>query len=294
MAQPLLQTYIPSLALYGRGKVRDTYDLNDKLLIVATDRISAFDSILPTGIPGKGEVLTQMSAFWFRRTAGIQENHMITADFAEFPEDLKPFEDQLAGRSMLVKKAQRIDIECVVRGYLAGSGWAEYKRSQTICGIKLPAGLRESEKLPEPIFTPSTKAESGHDMNISIEEMGELVGPVWPRELRDKSLRVYATAERYARAKGIIIADTKVEYGLLDGKVILIDELLTPDSSRFWDTASYEPGRSQPSLDKQYVRDWLEASGWDKEPPAPPLPEDVVQKTSEKYWEAYRRLTSGE
>lgn len=290
MAQALLQTDIPSLKLFGRGKVRDTYDLGDNVLIVATDRISAFDSVLPTGIPGKGEVLTQMSAFWFRKTAGIQPNHMLTANFDEFPEQLQPFAEQLAGRSMLVKKAKRIDIECVVRGYLAGSGWAEYRREGTICGISLPPGLQESEKLPEPIFTPATKAESGHDVNIGMEEMQDLVGAELAAELREKTLAIYAEAERYARSKGIIIADTKMEYGLLDGQVILIDELLTPDSSRFWDVASYAAGRSQPSLDKQFVRDWLEASGWDKEPPAPPLPDDVVQKTAGKYWEAYRRL----
>jgi phosphoribosylaminoimidazole-succinocarboxamide synthase len=294
MPATLLTTNIPTLKLYGRGKVRDTYDMGDKLLFITTDRISAFDSILPTGIPGKGEVLNQMSAFWFRKTEHIIPNHMITADIEEYPEELKQYRDQIQGRSMIVKKAQRIDMECIVRGYLAGSGWAEYQKSGTICSMKLPAGLRESEKLPQPIFTPSTKAESGHDINISYGEMAGVVGQDLALELRDKTLAVYNFAESYARSKGIIIADTKMEFGILDGKVIIIDELLTPDSSRFWDVSSYEVGRSQPSLDKQFVRDWLEQSGWDKEPPAPPLPEDIAEKTAEKYWEAYRRLTSGD
>jgi phosphoribosylaminoimidazole-succinocarboxamide synthase len=292
--QPVQQTDFP-LPLFGRGKVRETYDLGDKLLIVASDRISAYDSILPTGIPNKGAVLTTLSAFWLDLTRDIAPNHMISTNPDDFPFDWRswPYEqqEQLFGRSMLVRKAERIDIECVVRGYLAGSGWAEYKKSGAVTGIPLSQGLRESEKLPEPIFTPAIKAASGHDENIPFEKMSELVGSDLASRLRAMTLAVYRAASEYALGRGIIIADTKFEFGLLDGEPIIIDEMLTPDSSRFWEASSYRPGEAQASLDKQYVRDWLTQSGWDREPPAPPLPDDVAQKTSEKYLEAYKRLT---
>jgi len=290
----VLQTALP-LPLFGRGKVRDTYDLGDKLLIVATDRISAFDSILPTGIPHKGEVLTQLSAFWFRLTSGVMPNHMLSTEPEEYPFDWRGWPEeqraQLRGRSMLVRKAERIDIECVARGYLAGSGWAEYRKSGTVTGIPLPPALRESEELPEPIFTPAIKAATGHDENIPFERMCDLVGVELAGRLREATLRIYGTASQYARTRGIIIADTKLEFGLFDGELIVIDEMLTPDSSRFWEADRYRVGESQVSLDKQYVRDWLTNSGWNREPPAPPLPDDVAQKTSEKYLEAYSRLT---
>lgn len=289
----VLQTDFP-LPLFGKGKVRDTYDLGDKLLIVATDRISAFDSVLPTGIPGKGQVLTALSAFWFGLTADVAPNHMISIDPNDFPFDWRSWpqdqQDALQGRSMLVKKAKRIDIECVARGYLAGSGWAEYKQTGTVTGIRLPAGLRESEQLPEPIFTPATKAETGHDENIPFEYMCDLIGANVATQLRDATLRIYRKAADYARTRGIIIADTKLEFGTLDGQLIVIDEMLTPDSSRFWEVDKYRVGESQVSLDKQYVRDWLLDSGWDREPPAPALPDEVAQKTAEKYQEAYDRL----
>jgi len=289
----ILQTNFP-LPIFGKGKVRDTYDLGDKLLIVATDRISAFDSVLPTGIPGKGQVLTALSAFWFGLTADVAPNHMISTDPNDFPFDWRSWpqdqQDALQGRSMLVKKAKRIDIECVARGYLAGSGWAEYKQSGTVTRIPLPAGLRESEQLPEPIFTPATKAETGHDENIPFEYMSDLVGANVATQLRDVTLRIYHKAAEYALTRDIIIADTKLEFGTLDGQLIVIDELLTPDSSRFWEVDKYRVGESQVSLDKQYVRDWLLASGWDREPPAPALPDDIALKTAEKYREAYARL----
>lgn len=292
--QPVLETGFP-LPLFGRGKVRDTYDLGDNLLIVATDRISAYDSILPTGIPYKGAVLTALSAFWLEMTASVVPNHMISTNPSDFPFDwtLWPAEQQaqLWGRSMLVKKAKRIDIECVARGYLAGSGWAEYREKGSVVGIPLPAGLRESAQLPEPIFTPATKAESGHDENISFERMSALVGEERAANIRDATLRLYTLASDYARTRGIIIADTKLEFGLLGGELIVIDEMLTPDSSRFWEAAKYSVGQAQESLDKQYVRDWLTTSGWNREPPAPALPEEVARKTSEKYLEAYSRLT---
>mgnify|MGYP005840651587 CR=1 FL=1 len=290
----LTETNLPGQKLFGRGKVRDTYDLGDRLLIVATDRISAFDVVLPNGIPGKGAVLNQLSAYWFRRTGSVVRNHFLTDDVSEFPAALHQFADQLAGRAMMVVKAQRLDVECVVRGYLAGSGWAEYKRNGTVCGLRLPEGLRQSDKLPEPIFTPATKEESGHDRNIDFAEFAQLLGADVAERLRETSIAIYRLAEKEAREKGIIIADTKFEFGLLDGQPILIDEMLTPDSSRFWPADSYEPGSPPPSFDKQYVRDWLEASGWNKEPPAPRLPDDVVQRTGEKYREAYRRLTGQE
>jgi len=291
---PVLQTDFP-LPLFGRGKVRDTYDLGDKLLIVATDRISAFDSVLPTGVPHKGHVLTALSAFWFGMTTEIMPNHLISIDPGDFPFDWRSWpqeqQDELRGRSMLVKKAQRIDIECVARGYLAGSGWAEYKKMGTVTAIPLPEGLQESQQLPEPIFTPATKAETGHDENISFEQMCSLVGQDVSEKLRDATLRIYSAAAEYARTRGIIIADTKLEFGMLDGQLIVIDEMLTPDSSRFWEVDKYRVGESQVSLDKQYVRDWLVESGWDREPPAPPLPDEVANKTAEKYLEAYSRLT---
>ncbi|MHB1004313.1 MAG: phosphoribosylaminoimidazolesuccinocarboxamide synthase [Chloroflexota bacterium] len=295
MGQRLLtEADLQGQTLFGRGKVRDTYDLGDRLLIVATDRISAFDVVLPNGIPGKGAVLNQLSAFWFRETASVVPNHFLTDSAEEYPASLHPFADQIVGRSMLVRKARRLDVECIVRGYLAGSGWAEYKQSGTVCGQTLPGGLRQADKLPEAIFTPSTKAESGHDRNISVEELANLIGRDLADQMARASLAIYKRAEQLARTKGIIIADTKFEYGLVDGKLILIDEALTPDSSRFWPAESYRSGGSPPSFDKQYVRDWLESIGWNKEPPAPRLPEEVAARTGEKYREAFRALTGRE
>ncbi|MCJ7491990.1 MAG: phosphoribosylaminoimidazolesuccinocarboxamide synthase [Dehalococcoidia bacterium] len=290
----LLETNLPGL--YARGKVRDTYDLGGgRLLIVATDRISAFDVVLPQGVPDKGAVLTQLSAFWFEKTADVMPNHFLrlisNCDNADLP---FPCSHEIAGRSMVVKKAKRVDIECVARGYLSGSGWVEYQQTGSICGIPLPKGLRESDKLPEPIFTPSTKAASGHDLNIGFAEVADLVGPETAKQVRDATLAIYRFAAEYALERGIIIADTKMELGWHDGKLILIDELLTPDSSRFWDAATDEPGTSQPSFDKQPVRDWLIASGWNREPPPPDLPDQVVADTSERYREAFRRLTGHE
>ena len=290
----VLETNLPGLPWARRGKVRDVYDLGSNLLIVATDRISAFDVVLPNGIPAKGAVLTQLSAYWFSQTTHLLPNHLIAADPARFPTELRAIAEELEGRAMLVKKADRIDVECVVRGYLAGSAWAEYVESGTVCGHRLPTGLQESERLPEPIFTPATKADTGHDENISRERLASLIGESLASQLEEKSLAVYRYAESVARAKGIIIADTKMEFGFLDGELILIDELLTPDSSRFWAADEYQVGRSQPSFDKQFVRDWLTASGWNKEPPPPTLPEDIVAKTSEKYLEAYKRITGRE
>ena len=293
----LIETHLPNL--YARGKVRDTYDLGDRLLMVATDRISAFDVVLPNGIPDKGAVLTQLSAFWFEQTASVVPSHFIRLSDGT-PADGLPFElpPEFIGRSMIVRKARRVDIECVVRGYLSGSGWAEYKESQSVCGIRLPPGLRESDELPEPVFTPATKAESGHDINVSYEQVIEMVGPKAASVLRLRSLALYKYAAQYARQRGIIIADTKFEFGWaeVDGQeeLIVIDEVLTPDSSRFWDAATYEPGKSQPSFDKQPVRDWLIASGWNREPPPPDLPDQVVTDTSERYREAFRRLTGHE
>jgi phosphoribosylaminoimidazole-succinocarboxamide synthase len=275
-----------------RGKVRDVYDLGQQLLIVATDRISAFDCVMPNGIPDKGKILTAISLFWFEKFAGEFENHLIAADVGDYPASLKPHRDQIAGRSMLVKKASVIPIECVARGYLAGSGWKEYQKSQTVCGIKLPGGLRQCEKLPSPIFTPATKEESGHDINISFEESAERVGQSIMAELRKRTLDLYSRAAEYAGARGVIIADTKFEFGRMgDGKLILIDEVLTPDSSRFWPASEYAPGRDQASFDKQYVRNYLEGLDWNKQPPAPALPEDVVAGTRRRYVEAYKMLT---
>lgn len=279
------------LPVFRRGKVRETYDLGDRLLMVATDRISAYDSILPNGIPDKGLVLTQLSGFWFDRTAGLVPNHLITTDLPDLPEITPDQREKLEGRTMVVRKAERIDIECVARGYIVGSAWSEYQRRGTVCGQTLPAGLAESDKLPEPIFTPAAKSDTGHDENISFERMAELVGEDLAAALRDLTLNIYRAAEEYARTRGLIIADTKFEFGLIDGEVIIIDEMLTPDSSRFWDAALYQPGQSQPSFDKQSVRDWLTASGWNQEPPAPELPEEIVAQTAATYREAYERIT---
>ncbi len=286
-----LKVELPPFELLGRGKVREIYAVENSLLIVATDRLSAFDFILGSGISHKGKVLTQMSLFWFQMMREIVPNHLITARISEYPEALLPYSALLEGRSMLVKKAKPFPVECVARGYLAGSGWREYQQTQSICGIPLPAGLRESSQLPEPVFTPATKAASGHDENISLESMSGMVGTETARCLREYTLRVYQRASSHAAARGIIIADTKLEFGLHEGDIILIDEVLTPDSSRFWPAADYAPGRPQESFDKQFVRDYLEQSGWNKQPPAPSLPDWVVKATSEKYIEAYERLT---
>jgi phosphoribosylaminoimidazole-succinocarboxamide synthase len=276
--------------LLFRGKVRDIYDLGDRLLLVATDRISAFDAILPTPIPDKGAVLTRLSAFWFQKLADVVPNHFVSVDPATYPPPLAAQADLLNGRSMLVRKAKRLDVECVVRGYLAGTAWNEYRKSGTVCGQRLPAGLQQSERLDPPIFTPATKAATGHDQNIGVDEMAGLVGRELTDEIARFSLQLYDLAHAYSLGRGLILADTKLEFGLIDGQLILIDELLTPDSSRFWDSERYDVGRSQPSFDKQFVRDWLELSGWDKQSPAPALPPDVVEGTRQKYREAYRRL----
>ncbi|MGZ3584534.1 MAG: phosphoribosylaminoimidazolesuccinocarboxamide synthase [Ktedonobacterales bacterium] len=286
----LLHTELP-LPRFGTGKVRDTYDLGERLLMVTTDRLSAFDCMLPNGIPGKGEVLTRLSAFWFDRTKEIVPNHLISTDVADLPEAVQPQRQQLARRFMIVRKAKRIDFECVVRGYLAGSGWQEYQQSGMVGGIALPGGLRLADKLDEPIFTPARKNDEGHDENISLEEMKNVVGEDLGQALADTSIAVYRAAASYALDRGIIIADTKMEFGLLDNSLLLIDELLTPDSSRFWAVGDYAPGGSPPSFDKQYVRDWLERSGWNKQPPAPELPPEVVAGTSARYREALEWLT---
>jgi phosphoribosylaminoimidazole-succinocarboxamide synthase len=287
----ILNTELPGIEKHAQGKVRDVYQVDGRLLIVATDRISAFDYILPTGIPDKGKVLTQLSIFWFDFLRDVTPTHFLTANVGEYPAALQQFHEQLEGRSMLVKRAQMVEIECVARGYLAGSGWKEYKAQGTVCGIPLPAGLRESDRLPAPIFTPSTKAQSGHDENISFEAMCALVGADLGARLRDLTLRIYSRAAAYAEAKGVIIADTKFEFGFVDGELVLGDEVLTPDSSRFWPADSYRPGGPQFSYDKQYVRDYLESIQWNKKPPAPPLPNEVAGKTSEKYRQAYLVLT---
>jgi phosphoribosylaminoimidazole-succinocarboxamide synthase len=290
MTDAILQTDLPFPV--RRGKVRDVYDLGEALLIVATDRISAFDVVMPDGIPQKGKILTAISNFWFRRFERQVENHLIETDVEKFPPKLFEAAEQLRGRSMYVKKTRVVPIECVARGYLAGSGWKEYQKSQTVCGIKLPPGLRLSDKLPVPIFTPATKEESGHDVNITYEQMIERVGAGLADELRERTLRIYTQAADYAASRGVIIADTKFEFGQLpDGRTILIDELLTPDSSRFWPADAYQPGKEQPSFDKQYVRNWLETQAWDKSPPAPRLPDDVIDGTRRRYLEAYEKLT---
>ena len=292
-SETVLQLNLPGVKKLKSGKVREVFDLGDRLLFVASDRLSAFDVIMPNGIPRKGEVLTQISYFWFAQTESFQPNHLISRANEPLPENLRPFADRLARRSMIVKKCRPLAIECVVRGYLAGSGWKEYRKSQTVCGIKLPAGLKESSELPDPIFTPSTKAEAGHDENISFEQAKKIAGGDLAEQARAASLKIYNFARDYARKRGIIIADTKFEFGLENGKLILIDEVLTPDSSRFWPADDYKPSRSQASFDKQFVRDYLETLDWDKTPPGPKLPEDVVAKTTAKYLEAYERLTGG-
>ena len=289
-SDPLLQLELPGIRKLKSGKVREIFDLGDRLLLVATDRISAFDCIMPNGIPRKGEVLTQISHFWFERCASQIPNHLLARAGDPLPPELQPHAERLARRSMIVKKSQPLAIECVVRGYLAGSGWKEYRQSRTVCGIPLPAGLQESSELPEPIFTPATKAETGHDENIPFAEAARIVGADLAEQARKASLHIYSAARAYARERGIIIADTKFEFGLYDGKLILIDEVLTPDSSRFWPAAEYQPGRSQPSFDKQFVRDYLETLTWDKTPPAPALPPEVVLRTQGKFLEAYERL----
>lgn len=290
---PLLTTNIPQLRLCNRGKVRDVYEINNTLLIIATDRISAFDVVLPSGIPYKGQVLTGLSEFWFTYTSSLMENHLITTHLEQMNNPVvAQHKDILTGRSMLVKKVKVVPIECVVRGYLAGSGWKEYQQTQSICGIKLPAGLKESDRLPEPIFTPSTKAIVGHDVNITFSEAIDMVGKKLAEELREKSMKVYLKARDYAIDRGIIICDTKFEWGITDdNKTILIDEALTPDSSRFWPRDGYKPGKPQHSYDKQFIRDYLESIHWDKKPPAPVLPPEIIQKTSEKYLNAYKALT---
>jgi phosphoribosylaminoimidazole-succinocarboxamide synthase len=289
--QPLLQLDLPGVRKLKSGKVREVFDLGDCLLFVATDRISAFDVIMPNGIPRKGEVLTQISYFWFAQTQAFQPNHLLSRGDDPLPTSLQPYAAQLARRTMIVKKARPLAIECVVRGYLAGSGWKEYRERQTVCGIKLPPGLLESSELPAPIFTPATKAETGHDENIPFSRAAEIVGKDIAGQAQAASLKLYRFASDYARRRGIIIADTKFEFGLLDGKLILIDEALTPDSSRFWPADQYQPGKAQPSFDKQFVRDYLETLDWNKTPPGPTLPPDVVAKTQAKYMEAYERLT---
>jgi phosphoribosylaminoimidazole-succinocarboxamide synthase len=283
------QTDFPGLTLRGRGKVRDIYDLGDQLLIVATDRLSAFDVVLPTPIPDKGRVLTQLSLFWFEKLASIVPHHVISA--ANFGGALAPYADALEGRAMLVRRTEPLPIECVVRGYIVGSGWKDYQKTGAICGIPLSKGLRESDKLPQPIFTPSTKATTGHDENISFEQTVDTIGLPLAQKLRDTSIELYSRAAEYAAERGIIIADTKFEFGTLNGELIWIDEALTPDSSRFWPASQYQPGVTQQSFDKQYVRDYLERIGWNKQPPGPALPPDVVAATAEKYREAYQRIT---
>jgi phosphoribosylaminoimidazole-succinocarboxamide synthase len=288
----LLQTDIPVIPLLARGKVRDVYALDaSRLLFVATDRISAFDYILASGIPDKGRVLTQLSLFWFDFLADLTPNHLLTANVDEYPAALQPYRDQLEGRSMIVRRARMVDVECVARGYLCGSGWKEYKASQSVCGIPLPPGLQDGSELPEPIFTPATKAQSGHDENISFERMCEITGPDLADELRRRTLAIYNKARTYAATRGILLADTKFEFGFVDDELVLGDEVLTPDSSRFWPLDTWKPGGAQISYDKQYVRNYLEAIAWNKQPPAPALPPEVAEETSNKYKEAYRILT---
>ena len=291
----LLRTDYPELELHASGKVRDVYNLDqDRLLFVATDRLSAFDYILATGIPNKGRILTQISLFWFDFLKDIVPNHVVTADVNRYPAAIRKHADELRGRSMVVMRAEMCPVECVARGYLSGSGWKEYQETGTVCGIKLPPGLKESDQLPEPLFTPATKASTGHDINISFEEMCKLVDPELSRQLRDVTLRIYKKAADYARQRGIIIADTKFEFGQTAQGITLADEVLTPDSSRFWPADTYQPGKAQDSYDKQYVRDYLEEIRWNKQPPAPALPQEVARRTSEKYLGAYRQLTGRE
>ncbi len=289
--QVLLKTEFKDLPLFRRGKVRDVYDLGDKLLIVSTDRISCFDVVLPSGVPDKGRVLTSISVFWFDFIKDLTGHHLITTDVNQYPPLLEKYKSELAGRSMLVFKTRPLPVECVVRGYLSGSGWKEYKQKQSVCGISLPVGLKESEKLPEVIFTPTTKADVGHDQNIDQKEVERLVGVELAVRLKEMSIAIYGRAADYALKQGIIIADTKFEFGIYNDKLIIIDEVLTPDSSRFWPLDQYQPGHPQPSFDKQFVRDYLETLSWDKTPPAPALPESIIKITSDKYLEAYRKLT---
>ncbi|WP_297213582.1 MULTISPECIES: phosphoribosylaminoimidazolesuccinocarboxamide synthase [Thermodesulfovibrio] len=288
----VLKTNLEGVKFLRSGKVRDIYEIEDYLLIIATDRVSAFDVVLPNGIPGKGRVLTQISLFWFNQVKDLVENHIVTANVDEFPEPLRKYREILEGRSMLVKKAKPLPVECIVRGYITGSGWKDYQKTGNVCGIKLPEGLLESQKLPEPIYTPSTKAEEGHDINISFEETIEILGEETANRVKELTLSIYKRASEIAEKKGIIIADTKMEFGFFDGKLILIDELLTPDSSRFWSMKDYAPGKPQDSYDKQIVRDYLLSIKWDKKPPAPTLPEDIVKKTAERYEEIFKILTS--
>jgi len=291
----LLSTNLGSLPLLGRGKVRDLYAVGDALLLVATDRISAFDHVLATGIPGKGKILTQISLFWFHHLADLAPNHLISADIAEFPAELQPFRDQLEGRSMLVRRAQMFPVECVARGFLAGSGWKEYKAGHTVCGIPLPEGLLDGSRLPQPLFTPATKSPDGqHDENISFAATESIVGADTAAELRRLTLAIYRKAAAHAESCGLILADTKFEFGTVAGKIVLADEALTPDSSRFWEAAAWRPGGAQPSFDKQFVRDYLERIQWNKQAPAPALPQEVVERTLSKYQEAFRRLTGTE
>ncbi len=287
----ILQTNLAGVERHAQGKVRDVYSAGDRLVFVATDRISAFDYILATGIPDKGRVLTQLSIFWFDFLRDVTPTHFLTSDVSQYPAPFPEFRDQLEGRSMLVKRANMIEIECVARGYISGSGWKEYQQNGTVCGIKLPAGLRESDKLPEPIFTPATKAQTGHDENVSFEHVVGLIGEDLAKRLRDLTLEIYSRAARYAETKGIIIADTKFEFGFVGDQLVLGDEVLTPDSSRFWPADTYKAGGAQFSFDKQYVRDYLESIRWNKQPPAPALPEEVAAKTGEKYRQAYRVIT---
>ncbi|MGB8355239.1 MAG: phosphoribosylaminoimidazolesuccinocarboxamide synthase [Chthoniobacteraceae bacterium] len=289
----ILTCDLPGIPKVRTGKVREIFDLGDSLLFVTTDRISAFDCILPVPIPAKGAVLNQLSAFWFEKFDFVQ-NHLLAIDFADYPESLKPFEAQLSGRSMIVKKAQPLAVECVVRGYLVGSGWKDYQKTGKVCGHALPAGLQQAERLPQTLFTPSTKADVGHDENIDWDACVRIVGEDVATQIRDLSIRIYEAGRSYAAERGIIVADTKFEFGLLDGKVILIDECLTPDSSRFWPADEYAVGSNPPSFDKQFVRDYLETLDWDKNPPAPALPADVIAKTSEKYRDAYKLITGSD
>ena len=291
MKNIVLKTEMPDVGIPRCGKVRDIYDLGEHLLLVVTDRVSAFDVVLPNGIPGKGKVLTAISVFWFEKMKDIVKNHIVAVDVRDFPLKLQKYRDMLDGRSLLVKKAEVLPVECIMRGYLSGSGWKSYQEDGTVCGIKLPAGLLESSKLERPIFTPSTKAEAGHDINISFEETKEIAGADTAGKLKDLSLRIYESARDFAEKKGIIIADTKMEFGIYNDETILIDELLTPDSSRFWSIKDYAPGRAQDSFDKQIVRDYLLTLDWDQTPPGPKLPADIVHKTSERYQEILRILT---
>jgi phosphoribosylaminoimidazole-succinocarboxamide synthase len=288
---PIFETNLGNIPIHARGKVRDVYAAGDFLVIVGSDRLSAFDYVLPTPIPDKGRVLTQLTLFWLGLLSDLVPNHFVSANVDDYPSQFHPFRDQLEGRSMLVHRAKMIDVECVARGYVSGSGWKDYRKDGRICGIALPAGLRESDRLPEPIFTPATKAQSGHDENISFETAAKQIGDSLAHQVRDLTLKIYQRASDYAATRGILIADTKFEFGFARDQLVLADEVLTPDSSRFWPRASYQPGGPQPSFDKQYVRDYLESIHWNKQPPAPVLPASVIQRTSEKYREAYRVLT---